>query len=90
MIKIGFPASFKVTKEVLLGVPRTYWVEFGLEDKSEEDPIKVDFDSTNDLMYITNFKAKPIPDDIIIIFHATTPDNAGESSPLEIRSYTDT
>jgi hypothetical protein len=41
-------------------------------------------------MKIYNYKEKTVADEIIIKFWATTPDNAGESSPIVIQTYTNT
>lgn len=43
----------------------------------------------NDVMKIFNYKPKTVADQIILKFWATTPDNAGESSPIVITTYTD-
>lgn len=90
MIVLGFPASIKVYSEKILGQDVMFWVEFGLEDKSEDDPLKMTFDSVNDIMKITNYKPKVVADEIIVKFWATTPDNVGESSPINIITYTNT
>ena len=44
MIKLQFPASFPVYSEQLLGQETMFWVEFGLEDKSEEDSLEITYD----------------------------------------------
>lgn len=44
MIQLQFPASFKVFQSTILAQNIMFWVEFGLEDKSEEDPLKITFD----------------------------------------------
>jgi hypothetical protein len=45
MIQLQFPASFKVFEQTILAQQVMFWVEFGLEDKSEVDPLKVTYDS---------------------------------------------
>lgn len=88
MIKLVIPASIEIYNDRLLGVPNSYWVEFGLEDKSEEDPVRIEFDETNDFLFIKNYKEKDEPDIILLRFWARTPDNSGESSPIVITAYT--
>ena len=41
-------------------------------------------------MTISNYNAKTVPDQIIIKFWGTTPDNPGESSAIIITTYTNT
>lgn len=45
MIQLQFPASFKVFEHTILSQQVMFWVEFGLEDKSEDDPLKIYYDS---------------------------------------------
>ena len=47
MIKLQFPASFPVYSEQILAQEVMFWVEFGLEDKSEADPLKISYDSVH-------------------------------------------
>lgn len=89
MLKIGFPASFKIYAIDILKVPITYWVDFGLQDISEDNPLTTEYDPVNDILKILNYKPKLTPDEIVIKFWATSPDNPGESSPLEITTFTD-
>lgn len=44
MIQLQFPASFKVFQSTILAQNTMFWVEFGLEDKSEADPLLISFD----------------------------------------------
>jgi hypothetical protein len=44
MIQLQFPASFKVFQSTILAQNTMFWVEFGLEDKSEDDPLQISFD----------------------------------------------
>ena len=90
MIRMMFPASFKIFDYKILDSPKSYWVDFGLEDKTETDALVTELDAVNDIIFIKNYKTKEEPDIIIFKFWATTPDNAGESTPIQIRSYTDT
>ena len=41
-------------------------------------------------MRIFNYRDKTVADQIILKFWATTPDNPGESSPIQIQTFTDT
>jgi hypothetical protein len=50
MIKLQFPASFKVYTSKILGQDVMFWVEFGLEDKSEADPLKITFDTVGEII----------------------------------------
>lgn len=45
MIRFQFPASFKVFEQTVLAQQVMFWVEFGLEDKSEADPLMITYDS---------------------------------------------
>ena len=47
MIKMQFPASFIVFPSSLLGQQIMFWVEFGLEDQSEANPLQITFDVVN-------------------------------------------
>lgn len=89
VIQLKFPASFQIYNRIVLNEPSTYWIDFGLEDKNEDDPLVVIYDSDNDVLILKNYKPKLEPDEIVFKFWATSPDNPGESSPVEITTYTD-
>ena len=45
VIKLQFPASFRVYTSTIIGKDVMFWVEFGLQDKSEDDSLLITFDS---------------------------------------------
>ena len=88
-IVLKFPTSVKVYSKTVLGYATTFFLEKGLEDKDENNPVELSYNSSADEMVVQNYLAKTDLDEILLKFWVTTPDNKGESSAIEIKTYTD-
>lgn len=69
------------------GVETVVYVQKGLDDISDSNPLKVAI--SGDFIIISNFKSMTQPSLIVVAMLITTPPSAGYSSPFEIASYTD-
>jgi hypothetical protein len=91
LISVKLPSSITLANLLVEGTPVSFYVKSGLEDISDESPLVI----TNPLISgtrfirISNFKSMDQPNLITINMLVNVPPSSGESTPIEIYSYTD-
>lgn len=85
VITIEFPPTISVTG--FSGFTQNFIVS-GLDDISEDSTVSMYMGASNIVM-ITNFQTFTVPELITIQLRLTNPNNAGLSTALKIRTYTD-
>lgn len=82
---IKFPVNFLI----LFGTTYDYvYLSTGVDDIEEDNPAVITF--TSDLITIANFQEMKQPELVVLYVRAKNPVSiAGNTTPLEIRTYTD-
>jgi hypothetical protein len=83
VITIQFPTTFTL----LTGTNAFFYIVSGLDDISEQSPVGMSLSGT--ILTISNFKAIDTPKLITLFLRMTNPSNVGQTTPFQIRTYTD-
>lgn len=89
MIQIKIPNTITLNDDKVLGNPSSYFIESGIEDKDDRNPLKIERITIGSSFYIkiTNYKGMEVPNKIVIVMLINLPSSSGPSLPFEIRSY---
>lgn len=88
VIRLVIPASVKLQANFVLDYPVSYYLVQGLNDVSKEEIIQMNHDQVTNSVLIKGFNSKMDFDAIAFYLLISTPDNIGQSSPIEISTYT--
>jgi len=84
VIALEFPPSFVIDTSA----NGLLYVRFGLEDISEDSTVGLSVDANN-VLRLTNFQEFEEPPLISLYLRVTNPDNIGETTPVNIKTYLD-
>jgi hypothetical protein len=92
MIEIKIPDSMTLRTYDVLGQPSSFYVESGIQDKNNEDPMEISFYDSGGSRFIriTNYEEQNQPDNINVVMLLELPNSNGLSLPFEIRSFRST
>jgi hypothetical protein len=91
VISVKLPSSITLANLLVEATPVSYYVKSGLEDISDESPLIITNPVVLGTQYIriANFKSMDQPNLITLNMLLNAPPSSGESTPIEIYSYTD-
>lgn len=84
VIAFEFPPSFLIDTSAA----KLRYIQYGLEDPSESSVATIAVSSSN-VLTITNFEPFDEPQMMSLYLRLVNPDNVGETTPVNIRSYLD-
>ena len=84
VILFEFPPSFLIDTSAAL----LRYIRYGLEDPTEDSVAQITVDSKN-VLRITNFAPFTEPQKMSLYLRLVNPDNVGETTPVNIRTYLD-
>lgn len=84
VITLTFPATFLLDHTL----SQSHFIKSGLDDISEDVTVDMDVGLDN-VITLSLFKEIAIPSQITLQVRLTNPDNIGETTPVYIRTYTD-
>ena len=87
IIVIQIPSSMILRQENVLQNPSSFYVEKGIDDISNDNPMRITSNVPGTLLTIENYKSQSQPNSMSIVMLVELPNSSGLSLPFEIRSY---
>lgn len=87
VMELIFPSSFTLLDKKFLDIPSTYYITGGLQDKSSNELVTLNFDEITNKLNITSFKKAPAGTTVSMELYLGLPPSTGASQTINLTTY---